>query len=96
MLFLEPRIEQQMLRFCEEVPGKSIANRLEGGTKPLLSTARRRTTVFAPAADSLIMYSMSAFAMRQALLDLQAGHTPEQMLSFEEIKTLVGFNSYLK
>ena len=34
--------------------------------------------------------------MRQALVDLQAGNTPEQMLSFEEIKTLVGFDSYLR
>jgi hypothetical protein len=29
------------------------------------------------------------------LVDLHAGHTPEQMLSFEEMKTLVGFESYL-
>ena len=29
------------------------------------------------------------------LVDLHAGHTPEQMLSFEEMKTLVGFDSYL-
>ena len=34
--------------------------------------------------------------MRQALVDLQVGHTPEQMLSFEEIKTLLGFDNYLE
>ena len=34
--------------------------------------------------------------MRQALIDLQAGHTPEQMPNFEEMKTLVGFDSYLE
>lgn len=34
--------------------------------------------------------------MRQALVDLQAGNTPEQMLSFDEIKTLVGFDNDLE
>ena len=34
--------------------------------------------------------------MRQALIDLQAGYTPEQILSSEEMKTLVGFDSYLE
>jgi hypothetical protein len=34
--------------------------------------------------------------MRQALIDLQAGHTPEQILSSKEMKTLVGFDSYLE
>lgn len=34
--------------------------------------------------------------MRQALVDLQAGNTPEQMLSFDEMKTLVGFESYME
>ena len=34
--------------------------------------------------------------MRQALVDLQAVNTPEQMLSFEEMKTLVGFDNYLE
>ena len=39
---------------------------------------------------------MAALAMRQALVDLQVGHTPEQMLSFEEMKRLVGFESYME
>ncbi len=34
--------------------------------------------------------------MRQALVDLQAVNTHEQMLSFEEIKTLLGFDNYLE
>ena len=97
VLFLEaPRSEREMLRFCEEVPGKRMANMLEGGITPLLSTERLGAMGFALAAYPLTLLSTAAFAMRQALLDLQAGHTPEQMLSFEEMKTLVGFNSYLK
>ena len=97
VLFLEaPRSEQEMLRFCEEVPGKRMANMLEGGITPLLSTERLGAMGFALAAYPLTLLSTAAFAMRQALVDLQAGNTPEQMLSFEEMKTLVGFDSYLE
>ena len=96
VLFLEaPRSEQEMLRFCEEVPGKRMANMLEGGITPLLSTERLGSMGFALAAYPLTLLSTAAFAMRQALVDLQAGNTPEQMLSFEEMKALVGFETYL-
>ena len=97
VLFLEaPRSEQEMLRFCEEVPGKRMANMLEGGITPLLSTERLGSMGFALAAYPLTLLSTAAFAMRQALVDLQAGNTPEQMLSFKELKTLVRFDSYLE
>ncbi len=94
VLFLEaPRNEQDMQRFCEEVPGKRMANMLEGGITPLMSTERLEAMGFALAAYPLTLLSTAAFAMRQALVDLQAGNTPEQMLSFEELKTLVGFDN---
>ena len=97
VLFLEaPRSEQEMLRFCEEVPGTRMANMLEGGITPLLSTERLGSMGFALAAYPLTLLSTAAFAMRQALVDLQAGNTPEQMLSFKELKTLVRFESYLE
>ena len=48
---------------------------------------------FALAAYPLTLLSTAAFAMRQALADLQAGHMPEQMLSLEEMKALVSFKS---
>ncbi len=51
---------------------------------------------FALAAYPLTLLSTAAFGMRQALIDLQAGHTPVQILSSEEMKTLVGFDSYLE
>ena len=97
VLFLEaPRSEQEMQRFCEEVPGKRMANMLEGGITPLLSTERLGAMGFALAAYPLTLLSTAAFAMRQALVDLQAGNTPEQMFSFDEMKTLVGFESYME
>ena len=39
----------------------------------------------------LTLISTAAFAMRRALMDLQAGTPPEPMLSFQELKALVGF-----
>ena len=77
---------------------KALKKRREPGQRWVqkLSTERLGAMGFALAAYPLTLLSTAAFAMRQALLDLQAGHTPEQMLSFEEMKTLVGFNSYLK
>ncbi len=41
---------------------------------------------FALAAYPLTLLSTAAFGMRQALIDLQAGHPPEQVLSSEEMK----------
>ena len=94
VLFLEaPRSEAEMLRFCQEVPGLHMANMLEGGITPLIKPTRLGAMGFALAAYPLTLLSTAAFAMRQALVDLQAGNTPETMLSFEELKALVGFQA---
>ena len=42
----------------------------------------------------LTLLSASAFAMRQAVEDLQLGKTPDKMLSFSELKALVDFDGY--
>jgi len=39
------------------------------------------------------MYSMTAFAIRQALVEQVTGNTPERMISYQQIKRLVGFDS---
>ena len=94
VLFLEaPRSEEEMLRFCQEVPGLHMANMLEGGITPLIQPERLGAMGFALVAYPLTLLSTAAFAMRQALVELQAGKTPETMLSFEELKALVGFET---
>ena len=94
VLFLEaPRSEAEMLRFCQEVPGLHMANMLEGGITPLIKPKQLGAMGFALAAYPLTLLSTAAFAMRQALVDLQSGKTPETMLSFEELKALVGFET---
>ena len=93
VLFLEaPRSEAEMLRFCQEVPGLHMANMLEGGITPLLTPERLQAMGFDLVAYPLTLLSTAAFAMRQALVELQAGRTPERMICFEELKALVGFD----
>ena len=93
VLFLEaPRSEAEMLRFCQEVPGLHMANMLEGGITPLLTPERLQAMGFDLVAYPLTLLSTAAFAMRQALVELQAGRTPERMIRFEELKALVGFD----
>ena len=95
VLFLEaPRSAEEMLRFCNEVPGKRMANMLEGGVTPLLSPEELRAMGFHLVAYPLTLLASAAFAMRQAVTDLQAGKTPDRMLSFPELKALVNFDAY--
>ncbi len=39
------------------------------------------------------MFSMTAFAVRQTLVEQVTGNTPERMLTDQPIKRLVGFGS---
>lgn len=95
VLFLEaPRSEEEMLRFCNEVPGKRMANMLEGGVTPLLLPDHLGDMGFHLVAYPLTLLASAAFAMRQAVTDLQFGKTPERMLSFSELKALVNFDAY--
>jgi len=92
VLFLEaPRTEQEMTRFCQEVPGWRMANMLEGGLTPWLPPEALAAMGFRLAAYPLTLLSAAAFAMTTALSALQAGTTPQQLLSFAELKDLVGF-----
>jgi 2-methylisocitrate lyase-like PEP mutase family enzyme len=42
----------------------------------------------------LTLLASAAYAMRQAVTDLQNGKTPDNMLSFSELKDLVRFAAY--
>ena len=95
VLFLEaPRSEQEMARFCREVPGWRMANMLEGGLTPQLGPDALAALGFRLAAYPLTLISAAAFAMKTALSALQSGTTPQQLLSFSELKDLVGFPAY--
>ena len=67
---------------------------LEGWITPLLSPERLGEMGFNLVAYPRTLLSASAFAMRQAVEDLQLGKPPDKMLSFSELKALVGFDGY--
>ena len=66
VLFLEaPRSEQEMARFCREVPGWRMANMLEGGLTPQLPPDALAAMGFRLAAYPLTLISAAAFAMKK-------------------------------
>ncbi len=95
ILFLEaPRNEEEMQAFCDAAPGPKLANMLEEGITPILPPARLAGLGYKIAAYPLTLLNSAVFAMREALVQLQQGKTPERRVSFREIRDLVGFADY--
>ncbi len=95
ILFLEaPLREEEMIRFCEAIPGPKMVNMLEEGRTPILSPARLEAIGYKIAAYPLTLLSSAVFAMQEALVALRAGRTPERRLDFASLRGLVGFPAY--
>lgn len=96
ILFVEaPQTEQEMESLCRELPGPIMANMVEGGHSPLLPPARLEQIGFKIAAYPLTLLSAAMKAMQDALRSMRDGNQPsDALLSFSELKTLVGFDEY--
>jgi 2-methylisocitrate lyase-like PEP mutase family enzyme len=95
IVFVEaPRSEVEMRRICREIPAPQLANMVEGGDTPVLPSARLEELGFRIAAYPLTLLSAAARAMQDALASLMRGESPERLLSFEELRALVGFDAY--
>ena len=96
LLFVEaPESEEEMRRICEEVPGRHLANMLEGGSTPLLSPVRLAELGYTLVAYPLTLLAASVQAMQAAAADLAAGIDPSPRLaSFADLRRLVGFDAY--
>ncbi len=95
VLFLEaPRNEAEMERCCREVPGVHMVNMLEDGITPMLPTARLADIGYRLAAYPLTLLACAVHAMEAALGQLAAGQTPVSRVSFDRLRTLVGFDAY--
>jgi len=95
IIFLEaPRNQQEMERFCAEIPGHKMANIVEGGDTPALPPAELEAMGYKIAAYPLTLLSSAAHAMSQALKALKLGKPAPEMLSFAELREIVGFNDY--
>ncbi|MDM8565823.1 isocitrate lyase/PEP mutase family protein [Candidatus Halobeggiatoa sp. HSG11] len=89
-----PESITEMKTYCESVPGVKMANMLEGGKTPFLPPSQLQDIGYGIAAYPLTLLNTAIHAMQQALTTLGTEQHPEPVLSFEEIKEIVGFNSY--
>lgn len=95
ILFVEaPLNEAEMAEICRTVPGRHLANMVEGGATPVLPPERLAALGFALAAYPLTLLNAAIGAMQAALADLAAGRPPAGLLPFPEVKRIVGFDDY--
>jgi len=93
--FLEaPVSEDEMRRYCAEVPGPKMANLIEGGKTPLLSPQQLEAIGYTIAVYPLTMLNVSIRAMREALGQLKAAQRAAAAMDFEALKSAVGFPEY--
>jgi 2-methylisocitrate lyase-like PEP mutase family enzyme len=93
--FLEaPVSEDEMRRYCAEVPGPKMANLIEGGKTPLLSPPELEAIGYTIAVYPLTMLNVSIRAMREALGQLKAGQRAAAAMDFDALKAAVGFPEY--
>jgi 2-methylisocitrate lyase-like PEP mutase family enzyme len=96
LLFVEaPRSEEEMATICREVPGRHLANMLEGGATPLLPPDRLAALGFSLIAYPLTLLAAAVGAMRRALEELANGRHPEQgPIGLDELRRIIGFDDY--
>ncbi len=95
IVFLEaPQTEAEMERTCREVHVACMANMVEGGDTPVLAPARLEALGYRIAAYPLTLLNVAIGAMNRALVALRDGHLPEGMISFPELRQIVGFDDY--
>ncbi|MPY71102.1 MAG: carboxyvinyl-carboxyphosphonate phosphorylmutase [Alphaproteobacteria bacterium] len=95
ILFLEaPKTEDEMRAFCAGAGGPCMANMVEQGETPVLPPAALEALGFKVAAYPLTLLNAAMVAMAGALQALAEGRTPDGMLSFAELRDIVGFNDY--
>ncbi|PIN11748.1 Isocitrate lyase [Handroanthus impetiginosus] len=90
--------KEEMKAFCEVSPlVPKMASMLEGGGKtPILSPMELADVGYKLVAYPLSLVGVSIRAMQDALLAIKGGRLPPpgSMPSFEEIKEILGFNTY--
>ena len=93
--FLEaPVSEAEMKRLCEEVPGPKMANLVENGKTPLLPIADLQAMGYKIAVFALTLLNVSVGAMQQALARLKREAPVADLIDFQELQRIVGFDAY--
>ena len=85
-----------MRKFCEELPGPKMINLLEGGKTPIFPPDVLEEMGFKLAAYPVTLLASAVKAMIEALVELKTTGkvTPEQLISFDELKKRIGFDEY--
>lgn len=95
ILFVEaPESVEEMQTICREVDGIQMANIIDGGKTPVLSPVELHQIGFTIAAYPLALISASIQAMSLALKELKDGTNPKDLMPFQEVRRIVGFDDY--
>ncbi len=96
ILFVEaPHSLKELEAVTRQVPGIHMANMLEGGKTPMVSSDDLHNLGYSIAAYPLTVLSAAMKAMQSSLTSLRAGKQPnEALLDFAELKRIVGFDDY--
>ena len=93
--FLEaPTGEEEMRRYCSEVPGPKMANMVEGGDSPFLPPAELEAIGY-----KVVIYPVSLMlagiqTMEDALKTMTGGTHPGGLATFSHLQDVVGFPAY--
>lgn len=85
---------EEMRALCAAVARPLLVNLLEGGKTPILPHAELDALGFKLAAYPLTLLNASIVAMQGALASLARGETPPGLMSFAELRALLGFDAY--
>ena len=89
-----PKTMDALKRICNEVDGPQMANMLEGGLTPMLSPAELQELGFSIASYPFTLLMRSIKTIQDALAEMRTGNIPSAVMSFDELKTVVGFDQY--
>jgi len=93
--FLEaPFDEDEMARYCREVPGPKMANLIEHGHTPMVPPQRLEELGYTIVVYPLTQLSAAIKAMRASLATIGAGGVADNVLDFRELTRAVGFDRY--
>ncbi len=95
ILFLEaPKSEEEMRAFCRATDRPTLANMLEQGETPILPPAVLQEIGYSLAAYPLTLLSAAMKAMQDALAAFRRGEHPKDLLDWQTLREVIGFDAY--
>ena len=95
IVFVESPVAQAELeRIGKAITVPLLANMLEDGDTPILPPETLQSLGFKIAAYPVTLINAAIVAMQNALQFLHCGETPPGLMSFAQLREIVGFNSY--